>query len=256
MTNRELAKNFIALAGEQAKALPDSVRDWFDWFGLNYGNLRNVELAIEVIREQCEWIKPSSRVLDWGCGPALPSYVIKFIRPDVSIMGANYHSTDEFPLMWDAIGLEIIRLDHTYNIPLEYDSFDAVIAKGVLEHVSFEQFSLIQLWNILKHDGRLLISHLPCRYSITEWGNRRLGRPNHPRLYTLARAKRLLLSCGFHVVWGGFRHATPEAFPWTAPLAKLAERTPFLRHLTQNISLVGIKSRLGIGDMAYANYNI
>jgi ubiquinone/menaquinone biosynthesis C-methylase UbiE len=147
-------------------------------------------------------------------------------------------------------------LRHPWLLPYPDNSLDVVISKGVLEHVPHEQLSLAEVYRVLRHEGKLIVTGLPASYSLVELFNRLAKRPHHPRLYTLGGTKRLLLSCGFQVIWSAFRCACPLATPWADPLFRVWERMPVLRHLTQNIVTLGIKSAHGMGDPDFFSYNI
>lgn len=195
--------------------------------------------------------------MDWGCGPALPSLILSRVRPDLKLRAANFDmEIQTFKLLWDAAGLQVENLQHPWQLPWPDNSLDAVISSGVLEHVPHEQMSLAEVYRVLRHEGKFVISGLPARYSLVEWFNRCTGRPNHPRRYTLPQARQLLLSCGFHVVWSAFRCSCPQATPWADPAFRVWERLPVLRHLTQNLVLVGAKSAHGMGDQNFARHNL
>jgi hypothetical protein len=46
------------------------------------------------------------------------------------------------------------------------------------------------------------------------------------------------------------------AMPWAYPLFDVWERLPLLRHLTQNIVVLGIKSAHGMGDPDFFAYKL
>ena len=101
-----------------------------------------------------------------------------------------------YPILWGKAGLSVEPLRHPWLLPYPDNSLDVVISKGVLEHVPHEQLSLAEVFRVLRHGGKLIVTGLPASYSLVEWFNRLAKRPRHPRLYTLSGTKRLLLSCG------------------------------------------------------------
>ena len=212
---------------------------------------------VRLVAEYSRWIPRGATVLDWGCGPAFPSLTLRRFRPDLQLKAANFDmGIQSYPILWGKAGLSVDSLQHPWLLPYPDNSLDVVISKGVLEHVPHEQFSLAEVYRVLRHGGMLIVTGLPASYSLVELFNRLVKRPHHPRLYTLGGVKRLLLSCGFHVVWSAFRCACPLATPWADPLFRVWERVPLLRHLTQNIVVLGIKSAHGMGDTDYFSYKI
>ena len=249
-----LAEEIIALGQAQANILEGYQKEYLLQ---HFRDRRIIRGEIDQTREYARWFPRGATVMDWGCGPALPSLILSRLRPDLKLRAANFDmQIQTFRLLWDAAGLQVESLEHPWKLPWADDSLDAVISSGVLEHVPHEQMSLSEVYRVLRHEGKLVVSGLPAKYSLVEWFNRRTGRPNHPRRYTPAQAKKLLLSCGFHVVWSAFRCSCPQATPWASPIFSIWERLPFARHLTQNIVLVGAKSAHGMGDQNFARHNL
>ena len=223
----------------------------------HFGDRRILAGELRLLAEYSGWIPRGATVLDWGCGPSLPSLFLHRFRPDLELKGANFNNDIQtFQIMWDTAGLSVDDLRHPWLLPYEDNSLDVVISKGVLEHVAHEQFSMAEVYRVLRDGGTFIVTGLPATYSLVEWFNRVARRPHHPRLYTLGGVKRLLLSCGFHVVWSAFRCACPLATPWADPVFQVWERLPILRHLTQNIAVIGVKSQGGMGDPRYSAYNL
>ena len=223
----------------------------------HFGDRRILVGELRLMAEYSGWIPRAATVLDWGCGPSLPSLFLHQFRPDLELKAADFDSGNEpFQIMWDAAGLSVDSLRHPWLLPYADNSLDVMISKGVLEHVAHEQFSLAEVYRVLRDGGTFIVTGLPASYSLVEWFNRMTRRPHHPRLYTLGGVKRLLLSCGFHVVWSAFRCACPLATPWADPIFQVWERLPILRQLTQNIAVIGVKSQGGMGDQRYSAYNL
>ena len=254
ITTDALAREISALGLQQANALegPSKV-----WLLMHFRDPRILRGDIDQMRECVRWIPRGATVMDWGCGPALPSLILSRLRPDLVLRASNFDmELQTYKILWDAAGLKVDRLEHAWKLPFPDDSFDAVISRGVLEHVPNEQMSLAEIFRVLRHEGKFIVSGLPAQYSLLEWFNRVAGRLNHPRRYTLAYSKKLLMVCGFHVVWSAFRCSCPQAIPWADPLFRVWERIPIGRHLTQNLVLVGAKSVRGMGDQIFARHNL
>jgi SAM-dependent methyltransferase len=175
----------------------------------------------------------------------------------LELKAANFDmGIQTYSVLWGKAGVSVDPLRHPWLLPYPDNSLDVVISKGVLEHVPHEQLSLAEIFRVLRHEGKLIVTGLPASYSLVELFNRVAKRPHHPRLYTLGGAKRLLLSCGFQVIWSAFRCACPLATPWADPVFRVWERMPLVRHLTQNIVVLGIKSAHGMGDPDFFAYKI
>jgi SAM-dependent methyltransferase len=251
---RAFVDELVALGHAQAAALEGQYRGYLL---SHFQDKRILAGELRLVAEYAHWIPRGATVLDWGCGPALPSLALRRFRPDLSLKAANFDTEIQaYPMLWSKAGVSVDPLRHQWLLPYPDDSLDVVISKGVLEHVPHEQFSLGEIFRVLRHGGKLIVTGLPAYYSLVECFNRLAKRPHHARLYTLGGTKRLLLSCGFQVIWSAFRCATPLAAPWADPLFEVWERMPLVRHLTQNIAMVGIKSAHGMADPEFFSYKL
>ncbi len=240
------ADELVAAGHAQAELLEGGTRDYLL---SHFSDRRLLAGEVRLVTEYARWIPRGATVLDWGCGPALPSLALRRFRPDLVLKAANFDTgIQSFSILWGKAGVTVDPLDHPWRLPYPDNSLDVVISKGVLEHVPHDYFSLTEVYRVLRHGGKLIVTGLPGTYSLLELFNRLARRPHHPRLYTLRGTKRLFLSAGFQVIWSGFRCACPMALPWAYPLFDVWERLPLLRHLTQNIVVLGIKSVHGMGD--------
>jgi SAM-dependent methyltransferase len=149
------------------------------------------------IFERCQHVlKEAHTVLDWGCRHAADACMVRMLRGgEVDIHGCDVGSL-EYRAFYDFSGLKYSQLTHAYRLPYEDNFFDAVIGSGVLEHVPFDSESLKELNRIIRPHGHFIITHLPNKYSYTEWLNRTLGNPHHLRLYSLSEARHLLMHHG------------------------------------------------------------
>jgi SAM-dependent methyltransferase len=247
-------EELVALGHAQAAQMDERYRDYLL---SHFQDKRILAGELRLVAEYARWIPRGSTVLDWGCGPALPSLALRRFRPDLNLKAANFDmEIQSYPLLWAKAGVSVDALRHQWLLPYADDSLDVVISKGVLEHVPHEQLSLAEVFRVLRHGGKLIVTGLPARYSMVECFNRLVKRPHHARLYTLGATRRLLLSCGFQVIWSAFRCATPLAAPWADPVFEVWERLPVVRHLTQNIAMVGIKSAHGMADPEFFPFKL
>jgi len=162
--------------------------------------------TIQTFRFYKPYLPEGGRILDWGCRQAPDACLVRMALGDrASLDGCDilpdgcYHRFHEFA------GLRYARLEDPVALPYAGESFDAVVAAGVLEHVPFDFESLRELHRVLKPEGRLMVTYLPNAWSIEEWRLRRLHRPSHERLYGKAQARRLLLRAGFRPLALGYQ---------------------------------------------------
>jgi len=145
------------------------------------------------------------------------------------------HGCDVDPLeyrsFFDFSGLKYSQLTHPYRLPYEDDFFDAVIGSGVLEHVPIDSESLKELYRIIRPRGHFIMTHLPNKYSYTEWLNRRLGNPHHLRLYSLSEALHVLMHHGFRPVLFGYHQMVPTL---SSPASGIFD-LPFANHLVESL---------------------
>jgi SAM-dependent methyltransferase len=155
-------------------------------------------------------LKDAQTVLDWGCRQAADACMVRMLLGD----GVEIHGCDVDPLeyrpFFDFSGLKYSQLSHPYRLPYEDNCFDTVIGSGVLEHVPIDSESLKELYRVIQPLGCFVMTHLPNRYSYTEWLNRRLGNPHHIRLYSLAEALHMFIHHGFRPTAFGYHQMVPS----------------------------------------------
>ena len=150
-------------------------------------------------------------VLDWGC-----------MRGDVArharrvLFGALACDVVPRAVFGEALerdGIPYEVLTHPWELPYRDGSLGTVVGSGTLEHVPFESASLCELWRVLRPGGTLVLTYLPCRYSVLEAIQRGLGWAHHKRRYTRAGIEALLLAHGFIPVESGYHHSLPMRGP-------------------------------------------
>src|ERR1700686_4661686 len=78
----------------------------------------------------------------------------------VTLDGCDVFDGSQYPVFFDCAGLRYARLSEIVKLPYPDDSFDAVLASGVLEHVPLDYESLKELHRVLRVGGRLIVSYL------------------------------------------------------------------------------------------------
>jgi hypothetical protein len=179
-------------------------------------------------------IRPTDRVLEWGCQHAVDSclYRLRF-GPEIELHGCDCVPADSYRPFYEYSRLHYAVIQHPYL--LEYaDGF----------------------FDVLKPGGLFLVACLPNRYSYTEAAQRRMGHTAHDRLYTMASARSQLEAAGFEVVATEYRLVVPtmlNGFPglvkslyqavdgpvWLAN--RLLERTWPVNRLASNLMLAARK---------------
>jgi SAM-dependent methyltransferase len=197
--------------------------------------------SVAVFRWYQRFLPDSGAILDWGCRHAPDSCLLKMEYGDrYQLHGCDLESPEAFRPFHQFANLKYVSLEDIVRIPYPDQSLDAVIATGVLEHVARDYDSLRELHRILKPEGRLIISYLPNRLSLSEWRVRNISKTGfHRRLYGLREAQRMLLHFGFDPLEWGYQsrldllNRVQPVFP---PL-RAAARLLGLHHFTSGLCL-------------------
>lgn len=150
------------------------------------------------------WYRPyletGHSVLDWGCNHAPDSCLMRaWFQDRLNLFSCDFVGPERYSVFHDYARTEFRQLVEPIQIPFAPQSFDVVIASGVLEHTAMDYESLKELHRILKHDGILAISYLPNWLSPSEWYLRNIKKKNfHRRLYRKGEITRLLKRTGFY----------------------------------------------------------
>jgi SAM-dependent methyltransferase len=150
---------------------------------------------------------PAFTVLDWGCRHAPDSCLLRAAFGDaVTLHAADIDDSDRFAAFHTFARLSYTRLDHHYRLPYPDAAFDVVVGSGTLEHVAMDFESLKEVWRVLKPGGRFVVTYLPNTWSYEEWWKREVKQAGaHPRLYSLAEFRHMLLHHGFRPRALGFQ---------------------------------------------------
>lgn len=157
----------------------------------------------------------ATTVLDWGCRHGVFAWLARReLGATALVQGCDTVPPDTYAPFHQAAGLTYTQLGHPWLLPYPEASFDVVLAGGVLEHVPNDTMSLAELWRVLVPGGRLVLTHLPNRWSMSEWLSRRRWPAHaHLRRYDLRQTRQRLLHSGFAPLRSGYHHLVPATLP-------------------------------------------
>ena len=183
------------------------------------GHLANVKADLQFMYDMSP---PPQRVLDFGCGIGLQSYLMACAGYEVhgletvedkSLEGflkgkAEIHirSRDEsMKSVWDIIRARQkveFRFYGGVTIPYQDNFFNTVVAYAVIEHIPLSEVGGImnEINRILKPGGLFYIYQLPQRSSYTEFIARHLGMESHEYLWSICEIQKTLELASFEIV--------------------------------------------------------
>lgn len=200
------------------------------------------------------------RVLDWGCGKGHVSKLIRDLGAklescDIRIGGSDSTFGQEVPII-EACNIAVKPLEHEYLLPYASDSFDVVLSFGVLEHVSNERASIVEISRVLRPGGLFFCFFLPTRLSWTQQVSRWRGDDYHDRRYTPSKVRDLLGAGGFDLIDIWYRQFLPKnsvRYPKFRVFEKLdlfiTQNTP-LRYFATNLEFISVKLPSRTGQVA------
>lgn len=209
---------------------------------------------------------PPQRILDFGCGIGIQSYLLSRMGYrvtgletiyDKSLEGFLKHNAqvhigtrdDSMRTVWKIVKSRMPELEFEVydgvNIPHAKDKFDAVFSYAVLEHIPKDDVPAIikEIWRVLRPGGLFYVFQLPQVYSYTEFLARRLNIESHEFLWKPREIDNVLTKAQFEVIYRNradmfFNHPHELINPFF-PVIKVANEfllsTPlsfFCHHLT------------------------
>jgi SAM-dependent methyltransferase len=190
-------------------------------------------------------------ILDWGCGKGHVSFLLR--ERGARVVSCDHYSEGETdddsafgqgtPIIRSA-GIQVDRLDDPVRLPYGDGAFDVALSFGVLEHVQQDLESLTELRRILRPGGILFCFNLPYFLSWTQRLSHLRGNYYHDRLYTKAKAKKLLSDAGYALLDIWHRQLFPKntvRYPFYRAFESLDQflvRFAPVKYLATNIEFV------------------
>ena len=98
-------------------------------------------------------------VLDVGCGRGFYAYAVTQVIPKAHITGIDINESYLNEAKKFAIkGQVSFMKTNVYSLPFSSNSFDAIIASEILEHLENDKLALKEIYRVLKKNGVLLIT--------------------------------------------------------------------------------------------------
>lgn len=203
---RESLRNALVELKERARAV-DPGNDWFVMSELT--TLGYVELALDIHAALLADGLAHARVLDWGAGPGLLTYMLERLGHEMTYYEFDY-PYGSYQVVRDALAGEKVFITEDATLPFADGSYDAVVSFGVLEHVPDAPASLAEIVRVLRPEGLFFVYHFPNTYSYTEALARLLGRGHHEWRLTKGKLVRLVSSSGLRVHHASYRYIFPR----------------------------------------------
>lgn len=171
-------------------------------------------------------VGPGVRVLDMGCGGGRHAFALYRRGADVVALDRSATDLDEVEQMFAAMRAEgevplgatarAVRGD-AYALPFADDSFDAVIAAEVLEHLPEDERAMAELFRVLRPGGLLAVT-------VPRWGPEKVCwalsdayhevEGGHVRIYRGDDLTRRLERAGLEAVGTGHTHGLHAPYWW------------------------------------------
>jgi SAM-dependent methyltransferase len=171
-----------------------------DPYLIEHADPRKVAGQAWVFRWYAPHLPHDGAILDLGCAHGPDSCMLRAAFGDrFELHGCDFFPSDRFRVFRENSQMHYTQLANNLGLPYLDETFDCVVASGVLEHAAMDYELLKEIYRILKPGGRVMISYLPNRHSYEEWMIRNIRQTAfHRRLYGVAETTQLLKRAGFY----------------------------------------------------------
>ncbi len=154
-----------------------------------------------------KYVKPDSKILDWGAG----NHHFTFFLLENGHCVVSYSLVNESEIsemlkkqFGDKVNI-IVNPESPIKLPFHDQEFDVVTSIGVLEHVKEsngdELESLREIKRILKNNGIFICYHFPNKYSWIEYLSSKIkNKYRHHCLYSKGQIKKLVEDSGLKLL--------------------------------------------------------
>lgn len=146
-----------------------------------------------------QYLPERGKILEWGCNHGPDSCLLRHAFADrFELHACDFAPESHFRAFRNYARPQYRQLTSPLGLPYPENTFDVVIASGVLEHTALDLEALKSLYAVLKPNGLLVITYLPYRRSFHEWYLRRIRKKGyHCRLYGWDETDTILKHSGF-----------------------------------------------------------
>lgn len=213
-----LLDELVAFAAEILPRCPPDIDPHH--FGTRLAAVQYLAIAREVAAAS-----GGHEVLDWGTGFGHVAFLLARLGATVEAYDVEPRFSAVDRRLLETPGISFRLGVQGAPLPYETGRFRTVLSVGTLEHVADEPRALDELARVTRPGGRLLIYHLPNRWSWIEAVAKRAGRYHHDRTYRPRECRELLARHGFAATRILPYHVLPRGtFSRNAALRGIAER--------------------------------
>jgi len=133
--------------------------DYLNFYSTNKTFIVQLDTRLTKIKDYVISTRPSN-LLDIGCGNG---FLLNEISKEIE---CNLYGIDAFDQ--ESKVFEYLKSDITQSLPFDDGTFDVIVLGEVIEHLPDPDFVLDEIYRVLKHSGKLIVS----TPNLASWANR------------------------------------------------------------------------------------